>query len=112
MTINAMTVAQENILDIPCQNRNFCEFGLNCGFFGTGSIKLCTIGSIFMSRWLSHNDIEENNYLKAFTQGTNLANCHDLYDSQCNVAKWNIHLDEIRSNVSTSSTCLNDFPLI
>ena len=65
-----------------------------------------------MSRWLSHNDNEEHNYLKAFTQGTKLANCHDLYDSQCNVVKWNTHLDEIRTNTSTSSTCLNAFPLI
>ena len=112
MTINAMTVAQGNNLNIPCQNRNFCEFGLNCGFFGTGSIKMCTIGSIFMSRWISHNDNEENNFLTAFTQGTNLANCHDLYDSQCNVAKWNTHLDAIRTNVSASSTCLNALPLI
>ena len=104
MTLNAVNVAEEMTFD-SCRARNFCEFGLNCAYFGTGSETVCRIGSTLMSRWLGNNDEDEQSLMSAYKKGTELANCHELFEAQCGVAEWNRHISEIRSNVSTSK-CL------
>ena len=65
MTLNAMNVAQDLKFE-SCQTRNFCEFGLNCGFFGSGSKAICSVGSKIMSRWFSVNEKEESDFFKGY----------------------------------------------
>ena len=91
VTLNAWHLAEafQPKENVTCLARNFCELGLNCATFGTGSQLTCTFGAQTMSRWLSQNGPQEKEYLDAFYDGVRLRNCQQLHETSCPVWIWN-----------------------
>ena len=85
-----------------CQNRNFCEMGLNCATFGPGAEFSCEFGAQIISRWISEDFDQEKNLIKAFHEGRKLSDCHLLYQESCPVHEWNEFIKNSKNEINYS----------
>ena len=94
--------------DFTCHERNFCELGLNCATFGSGSKFACKFGVETIVRWVADYVESEKCYLEAFEAGANLENCETLYGELCPVHHWNQFISDTKSKLLQCSAVNSD----